>query len=140
MAFGSGAIHSVARAAGSLVLVRQGREAPTEKEWARFIQLLVHNADPKPKVLIVTDGGGPTPEQRKSIRTALGGRSLRVVVVSDSAKVRFIVSTIALLTSDIRSFTLAELDAAGAYLGLQPEERLRAERMLREMTAELDAG
>lgn len=123
------------------MLVRETREAPTDAEWEGGLRVLEETIAKvsKPRMLVVTDGGGPTSAQRERLAEVLGGRVFRVAVVSDSVKVRFIVASLALLNPEISTFSRRELAKAYQHVGLSPEEREVAERVLRELDALLGA-
>ena len=87
--------------------------------------------------MVRTDGGGPTPQQRKSLEQALAGTPARVAVVSDHLKVRFVTSTIALFSKDLRSFLVREMPEAYEHLAMTNEERRLCEKELNGMDTEL---
>jgi hypothetical protein len=118
-----------------LLLARQNAETPTEAEWDQFLDLL-RAARPQfeqVKILVATEGGGPSALQRKRLEKTLAGKRVRVAVVSDSVKVRFITSMIALFHKDLRSFLKSEFRGACAHLGMTQDEMTVAERALTEM-------
>jgi hypothetical protein len=118
-----------------LLLVRQTAENPTEAEWDRFLELL-RAARPQfeqLKILVATEGGGPSTLQRERLEKALAGKPVRVAVVSDSVKVRFITSMIALFHKELRSFLKSEFRRACAHLGMTRDEVTVAERTFAEM-------
>ena len=133
--------NQVARKLGTLLILRQNTGTPSDVEWDETLGLLTKspNGFAGVKVLVVSDGGGPSAEQRRRLDKVLGGAPVLVAVVSDSAKVRFIVSTVALLTSRIDSFRLSELSEAFDHLHLSEHERELATKHLEEM-AELVQG
>lgn len=112
---------------------------PTDHEWDDFLNVLVaHRASfATLRILVVTDGGGPAAAQRKRLEAALGGQSVMVAVVTDSIKVRFIVSSVALLNHSISTFSRSEFAKAVAFLGLAPQEHRVAVRLIDEMRKEL---
>jgi hypothetical protein len=124
------------RTVGSVIVIVQNAQPPSDKEWNDFLKLLVERRTdlPKLKLLVMTAGGGPSSAQRKRLQAALGGTSLRVAVVSDSMKVRFVGSTIALFHKDYRSFLTSEMDQASEHLNLSPGERRHAESEIKELT------
>jgi hypothetical protein len=81
------------------------------------------------RVMVLENGGGPAPSQQLRLTQAIAARSmpLPVAVVSDSTRVRFIASTLALFTKRIRTFRLAEVDQALAFLDLNERELRTAE-------------
>lgn len=115
----------VTRKVGSLVILREGRSDPLDSEWDVTLGILSehrHEID-QIKVLVFSDGGGPTQAQRRRLQQTLEGKPIRVAVVSDSMKVRFICSSVALFTSNLSSFKVSELRDAYTWLNLSAEER-----------------
>jgi hypothetical protein len=129
----------VVRKVGNLILLRQNAEVASDHEWANLLRLIValRAEIPKVKFIVRTDGGGPSPQQRKSLEEALGGAPARVAVVSDHLKVRFVTSTIALFQKELRSFMIKEIQQAYDHLNMLASERRQAETTLKEMEAEL---
>lgn len=122
-------------AAPNLVVSRETFDSPRDEEWNDFLKLLEAQGDnvDKLRLLVVTDGGGPNSAQRTRLETALKGRSVRVAIVTDSAKSRFIASAVSLFNRDHRGFSKAEMSAAYAHLMLTPQECRLVEAALREM-------
>ena len=129
----------VTRRIESILILRQNKEDPSDAEWDECLRLLVADRDKYPmvKVLVVTDGGGPSPAQRKRLDVALRGLSVRVAVVSESIKVRFVVSSVALLSLKIRSFRAHELELAYLHLKLTKQEQPLAQAAVSQMNKEL---
>lgn len=127
----------VTRRVGQLLVSCQNNETPSDVEWDEFLRILVANREnfATLKLLVVTDGGGPTAAQRKRLEAALAGQSIRVAVVTDSIKVRFIVSSVALLNRHISTFSRAETARAYQYLGLSPTEQQLAAQTAAELEA-----
>jgi hypothetical protein len=125
------------RRAGPVIVVVQNRETPTDQEWDRLLALFVdHRTElPKLKLMVLTAGGGPSAPQRKRLEAALGGTPMRVAVVSDNMKVRFVASTIALFHKDHRSFLTSEMDEACDHLQLTPFERREAQSVVRQIAS-----
>ena len=112
------------REVGHLIISCQTSETPTDWEWREFLDSVAKNraAATKTRILVLTDGGGPNPDQRKQLQRALSGHTFRVAVVTDSIKVRFIVSSVALLNSAISTFSMSDIGRACEYLGLSRQE------------------
>jgi hypothetical protein len=129
----------VVRQVGNLVLLRQNTETASDAEWDALLKMIrsLRSRLAKVKFIVRTDGGGPSPPQRRSLEEALGGEPARVAVVSDHLKVRFVTSTIALFQKELRSFLVKEFPQACEHLGLLATERYQAEQVLREMELEL---
>jgi hypothetical protein len=109
------------RRVGSVLLLVQGAESPTEAEWSECLDVLRPFVD-SARVLVVTDGGGPNPSQRRRLSELIDGNPMRAAIVTDSIKVRFIVSSVALFIQRIRSFAMNEMAAAFRHLDLNSVE------------------
>jgi len=122
----------VTRKVASLLILREGKQDPHDSEWDETLQILASNRDQIDaiRVLVVSDGGGPTQAQRKRLQNTLDGKMIRVAVVSDSMKVRFICSSVALFTANLSSFRTFELASAFAWLGLTSQEQQVARRTI----------
>ena len=123
------------RRVGWLLLVRQSAAQPSDAEWDRFLTLL-REARPtfeRIKILVLTKGGGPSAPQRERLAKTLEGKPVRVALVTDSVKVRFVAAMIALFHKDLRSFLEHEFRRACAHVGMTAEEAIVAERTLDEM-------
>jgi hypothetical protein len=121
------------RRTGSVLVIRQGTEPATEHEWRGLLTELGQQDLTKLRILIATDGGGPTAEQRAAIKVVMAGRSVRTAVVSDSIKVRFAIATIALINREHHGFTSRELSQAYDFLQLTPAERGDTDSVLRQL-------
>lgn len=112
-----------------LVLVWHGPGVPAQETWDRLLEVLDSRRHSPVRVMVLEDGGGPSASQQLRLTQVIGARSLPlpVAVVSDSTRVRFIASTLALFTKRIRTFRLAEIDQALAFLDLNERERRTAE-------------
>jgi len=126
----------VVRSIESLIVLRENSSTPTDRDWDEFLDILAVNRPnfPRIKILVKTDGGGPSAEQRKRLSVALGGKPVRVAVVTDSIKVRFIVSSIALLNSEIATFSNKEIVEAYQHLSLSLREQKLVEAAIVEMS------
>jgi hypothetical protein len=127
------------RRVGTVVILRENTEDPTEEDWTGFLKFLSnHSAElPRMKMLVRTDGGTANASQRKRLKATLGEANPLVAVVSDAMKVRFAGSTIALFQKNYRQFTTEELPLAYAHLKLTAQEQQDAARALVELEAEL---
>jgi hypothetical protein len=123
-----------ARRVGSVALLVQDEEPPLNEEWEDWLRLLKSfGKDVDGRVLVLTRGGGPTPHQRSRISQVVGKPNLHVAVVTSSVKVRFIVSSVALIIPRIRSFPWDGLREAFAHLGLNAQEQEQVTHNLAEM-------
>jgi hypothetical protein len=107
----------------SVVLLRQGTSNPSDDEWDECMAILSSKNLDIVKVFVMTEGGSPTPRQQRRLAQVLSGKAIPVAVASESAMVRFVVSSVALITKRIRSFHANDLAGAFAHLQLNPAER-----------------
>jgi hypothetical protein len=121
--------------APDLVVSRESFESPTNEEWEEFLKLLKSRGEhfAKLRILVVTDGGGPNAPQRKLLEETLKGRPVRVAIVTDSAKSRFIASAVSLFNRDHKGFAKGEIQNAYRHLGLTPSECRSVESAIREL-------
>jgi hypothetical protein len=126
----------VTRRVESLVILRESKLDPSDEEWDETLRIVVEQWQElgQLKVLVVSDGGGPTQAQRKRLERTLEGKPIRVAVVSDSMKVRFICSSVALFTSNLSSFKVSEMRAAYLWLNLSEHERKLANEQVAQMS------
>lgn len=127
--------NQVTRKVETLVILREGKKDPTDSEWDETLRILAEHRQEIDhiKVLVLSDGGGPTQAQRKRLEQTLEGKPIRVAVVSDSMKVRFICSSVALFTSNLSSFKVSETREAYRWLKLSSHECKLADRNIAEM-------
>jgi hypothetical protein len=95
------------------------------------------------KMLVVTEGGGPTPQQRKEMTTAMAGEQMLTAVVSDAVMIRGIVTALSWFNPKIRSFRTSDIDGALRYLEVSSArfEDIRGEvaELQSQLHAQVDA-
>ena len=123
------------RTLGSLMILRESNDTPTDPDWDAFLaELRVQRPNFKAmRIIVFTDGGGPTSAQRKRLAEALGGSSVQVAVVTDRTAVRFIVSSIALLNKSISTFSVKETTKAYEWLKLSLSDRRLVDAAVSDM-------
>jgi hypothetical protein len=121
-----------------LVWVGRRPEAPTNDDWNAYLQLCQRKiALERIRVLVVTAGGGPTLNQRRAIRQLLGDKPIPTAVVTDAPMVHGIVTVLGWVNPGIRAFSVAALDDALRYLGVDGATAERVLLEVREMQREL---
>ncbi len=135
-------VHCVSRVVGTLLVLCQDNESPSDDEWNDVLQKLatIRATGEGGKVLVITQGGGPNVQQRKRLEQTLGGLSVPVAVVSDSLKLRFISAAVTLFNSSHRAFSRSELQDAYKHLHLASHEIRRAEVAVKELLAALQGA
>ncbi len=126
----------VVRKVDSTFILVQNEESPTDSEWDDFLTMMRRDGAElaKRKVLVITNGGGPDANQRKRLAATIKDARFPTAVVSDSIKVRFVSSTVALFHRDHRSFAIDEMQDAYDHLRLTPEERSRADIAIKDLS------
>jgi hypothetical protein len=133
----------VTQSVGSLLILRQNENDPTDAEWTACIAHLATLMEAmkaegqSAKVLVYTDGGAPNVKHRGMLQKALEKSPIHVAVVSDNLKARITSSTVALANRYHRSFSGLEWDQAYAHLGLSARERRAAEAAIKAMTIQI---
>ena len=115
-----------------LLLVWHGEGSPSMPAWEQVLDVLSAHRERQIRVFVVTEGGGPSAQQQLRLTHVLGARSLAlpVAVISESPRIRFVASTLALFTKRIRTFPPTDLEAAFSFLELNENEKRAAARFV----------
>jgi hypothetical protein len=124
------------RRVGSVLLLVQGSTPPSDREWNECLEILQPFVAIA-RVLVLTQGGGPDPSQRKRLSAVIGRHPVRVAILTDSVKVRFIVASVALFIRRIRCFMLSDMSVAFAHLDLTAAEIDQLRRNIEEMQPQI---
>jgi hypothetical protein len=116
-----------------LFLVAYGTASPSEEEWANYLAMVERHGIERTLQIVVTDGGEPTPSQRRRLSDLLGGRFVPVAVVSPSAVVRGTVTALSWFNRKIKAFPPSELREAIAYLEIPTSRIDLIEKELRKL-------
>jgi hypothetical protein len=110
-------------------------EAPTDAEWDA---MLTHfRAKRAPRVIVFTDGGGPTILQRGRLNDALGGSVVKTAVVTSSQVIRGIVTALSWFNPGIKSFSPDRAALALTYLGLAATEHDQVMQQVMKLSRQL---
>jgi hypothetical protein len=120
---------------GQLCVVWHGRETPTEAEWESHLREMRKLRSRPLKVLVMSEGGAPSPSQQLRLTPIISSPSVVIAVVSDTIGVRLVVSSLALFTRRIRTFRRGELALAHVHLGLDADETRFANAFARRVNA-----
>jgi hypothetical protein len=128
-------------AVGPVLVIRQSKQNPRDAEWDESLEqfrvmLSVHGMDTR--VLIHTDGGGLNAGQRDSMKQLLEKMPIRCAVLSDSVFARLLSSTFALFNRNLRSYSVAGLADAMAFLDVSDADNVRVQEALERMTTQLE--
>ena len=117
--------------------------APTDAEWDEYLRQTGEWLPEVHGVLIVTEGGGPTSSQRRSLKKMLAEKmhhSIFLAVISSSMLARGIVLAINLFNPYIRAFHPEDLDRALSFLGVPVAERPALLVVAKRLREEFDAA
>jgi hypothetical protein len=124
---------------GNLVILVQNKDSPSEDEVLKMLDDLKGQDLTRLRILVHTQGGGPSLAQRKILNEALAGCSLRMAVISDAKMVRGITTALSWFNPDIKLFSTQQLPDALKYLAVPPEELNTIRRELELLQKELNA-
>jgi hypothetical protein len=117
--------------------------AATDVEWVKLVDGMVA-AGPQLKAVLAVNysGGGPSANQRSELNRVLGGKMLRVAIVSDSAIARGILTAISWLTPSAKRFPqdvfkLGDMEKAYAFLQLAAPAEAEVRTTVRRLSAEV---
>ncbi|NUP05419.1 MAG: hypothetical protein HOW73_05090 [Polyangiaceae bacterium] len=123
---------------GDTVAMVHTADPPSDEEWDAY--LASQRAHWSARVLVFTEGGGPTTLQRGRLNDALAGRIVKTAVVSSSAVIRGIVTALSWFNPGIKSFLPNEASAALRYLGVAVEDQAGLMQKVTRLSKELKAG
>jgi hypothetical protein len=128
-------------AVGPVLVIRQSKETPRDAEWDECLEqfrvmLSAHSMDTR--VLIHTDGGGLNAGQRDSLKQLMEKLPIRCAVLSDSVFARVLASAFALFIRNLRSYSVAGLADAMAFLEVSGTDKVRVQEALERMTTQLE--
>lgn len=125
---------------GGCIVTLIKKQRPSDAEWDAYVALVRTLPREIPyRVLVWSQGGAPTPEQRKRLDDAIGGlsRTSRVAVITDSILVRGIVSALRIVQPMYQAFSPSNMTGAFHYLELSERARedaaLVVDRLQREL-------
>jgi hypothetical protein len=118
-------------------LVAYGTASPSETEWANYLAEIERHGPERIAQLIVTNGGEPTPDQRRRLDDVIAGHVVPVAVVSPSAFQRGIVTALSWFNRRSKAFAPSELREAIAWLEIPATRTELIEREIIRLRAEL---
>lgn len=128
----AGMLH--AQFGGTMTMVHTA-EKPTDVEWDA---MLAHfRANRAERVIVFTDGGGPSTLQRGRLNDALEGAVVKTAIVSSSQVIRGIATALSWFNPGIRSFLPHQAPLALSYLGLAAGEHERVMQHVLKLSRDL---
>lgn len=131
-----------------LIVSCQSRQAPADVEWDAWLAAVktLARTQGEFRLLVLTDGGRPTREQRdrlaqaKQLTEKKDGRSQsepRTALVSSAAGERFVVSALVFMNPAIRCFAPSDIQEAYEHVGLSRPEWPLADAAVARLRTEL---
>jgi len=99
-----------------LFVVAYGAEAPSDRDWARYLDQVESHGVESTMQLVATEGGEPTARQRRELAEVVQGRWVPVVVLSNNRRIRATVTALSWFNRRIKAFPPADLRDAIDYL------------------------
>jgi hypothetical protein len=120
-------------AEGCIILTHTA-DPPSDAEWQGWLEALRRylQRTHAPRLLVVSQGGAPSPKQRRSadILSAPYYRNMKVAIVSESTFLRGVVAAFRVLLPFYRAYPPSELIAALDYLDVSRDRVRQVERCL----------
>ncbi|MEI9953047.1 MAG: hypothetical protein WDO74_29725 [Pseudomonadota bacterium] len=123
---------------GRLTVVVHSAENPSNLEWQRMLtEESARGQLEDGRTLIVSYGGGPDGHQRELLGRQIGRTPAPTCIMTKSVLVRAITAALLFFNRNMKVVGLEERDRAYAFLGFSAQERDTADRLRRELEAEI---
>jgi hypothetical protein len=105
-----------------LALLVIGPDIPSDADWATWLAFAAKGTSDQPRVVVFTEGGGPSASQRARLKEVFRERrNARVAVMVDSIVARGIATALGWMYGNFTAFPANDFGAALRYLGLDQE-------------------
>ena len=126
---------------GRLAVVVHGPRNPTNLEWQSMLRDESAAGEIEGRrTLVVSHGGGPDGHQRELLGRQIARKPNPTCIMTTSALVRAIATALLFFNRTMKVVGLDERERAYDFLSLSPAEREAADRVRRELEAEIDLG
>jgi hypothetical protein len=123
---------------GRMTIVVHGASNPSNLEWQGMLRdQAVRGPKSNDCTLVVSYGGGPDGRQRELLSKQMGNHPAPISVMTKSVIVRAIAVALRFFNRDMKVFGLEERKSAYDFVNLLGQERETADRIVRELEAEL---
>ena len=115
---------------GDIIVVANGQQIPTDAEWDAYLKFVgEHLASAPPRAVVFSEGGGPTPAQRRRLYDLTSNSAGRVAVLTNSVMGRGITNAVQIASPyTYRMFARVEMADALAFLEEPAEAGERIEQ------------
>lgn len=126
---------------GRLTVVVHGPRNPSNLEWQTLLTDETARGQPdNGRTLIVSYGGGPDGPQRELLARQISRKPAPTAIMTKSVLVRAITAALLFFNRSMKVFGLSERKSAYDFLSLSAQEREAADRIRKELEAELGLG
>lgn len=126
---------------GRLTVVVHGHNNPSNLEWQSMLRdETARGRSENGRTLIVSHGGGPDGRQRELLTQQMTTRPAPTCIMTASPLVRAITAALLFFNRGMKVVALDERERAYDFLGLSGTERTTADRLRRELEAEIGIG
>lgn len=123
---------------GRLTVVVHGQKNPSNLEWQSMLRdETARGRSESGRTLIVSHGGGPDGRQRELLAQQMTTRPAPTCIMTSSPLVRAITAALLFFNRGMKVVGLDERERAYDFLTLSAPEREAADRLRREMEAEI---
>jgi hypothetical protein len=122
---------------GGILVAVYNDKPPTAEDHQRCIEVFRKMDPSSTRALIITDGGSPSPAQRKDFVNILQGREYWMAVCTDSIMVRGVVTAVGWFTRKTKAFSKDNVGDAFQYLEIASSSQARLRAEIRTLQQEL---
>jgi hypothetical protein len=106
---------------GNCLILVHPEKPPTDAEWDSYLAFLEENRGDRVRLLVSTQGGGPSAQQRTRLRTVIDrypGKKLTTAILTESMVARGMVTAISWFMPGLQAFSPNQMPSALDYLGI----------------------
>lgn len=122
-----------------MFLVVYGTTGPNDEDWARFLKLVEEQGIVRTMLLVFSEGGEPTPMQRRQLDTLVDGRVIPIAIITTSTRARGTVLALSWCNRKTNAFEPSQVREALTYLEIPVSRQELIETWVRRLRAEITA-
>jgi hypothetical protein len=125
----------------SCVILVHSEAAPSDKDWALYLDFIKQQKRPETKILVITLGGTPTAAQRAKLAAVFGNVGVPTAVMTDNPIARGVVVALNwVFPQKLAAFPTAKLEEALSHIGLPTGAAPDIRKLINNLKAELTSG
>ena len=123
---------------GDVIVVVGAVGSPADTEWDAHVAEVteIYQRRGSVRILVSSDGGGPTAAQRARLGKAVAAKNVRSAVLTTSVVIRGVVTAFSWFQPGFRAFAPSDFARAATHLELSPIEAEQALALLDQLRAE----